>query len=333
VDAIFSYPLFRDLERIEDDGLRLAAHADFGANVAYEGRSSEANGMLVSGQYFPALGVNAALGRLFGPQDDRVPGGHPVVVLGYDFWRTRFGADAGILNRTLIVNGGAMTIIGVAPSGFSGITALARTQIFVPLAMAEQAFRDPGWKGLTARNNHWLYLFGRIEPGISRQRAEELVNISFTGLIRDVEYPALRSGIGNDTDRQAFQKRRLYLQDGARGANSNRREIQTVFSLLFAVTGFVLAIACANVANILLAQVTTRAAEMSVRLSLGASTYRVVRLLLSEAALLGILGGAGALLVSHLTISGMLAILPSDGPVLQPCSTCVCSRSRSCWDC
>jgi len=316
VDAIFSYPLFRDLEQLKDDGLQLAAYASFGANVAFEGRSAEANGVLVSGQYFPALGVTPALGRLLGPQDDRVPGGHPVVVLGYDFWRTRFGADARILNRTLVVNGGAMTIVGVAPSGFSGITALARTQLFVPLAMAEQAFRDPAWNGLAARNNHWLYLFARTEAGVSPQQAAERVNISFAGLIRGVEYPALRTGMG-DTDRQAFQKRQIYLQDGARGANSNRREIQIVFTLLFAVTGFVLAIACANVANILLAQVTTRSAEMGVRLSLGASTYRVVRLLLSEAALLGILGGAGALLVSHLTISAMLAILPADGPVLQ----------------
>ena len=255
VDAIFSYPLFRDLERLEDDGLRLAAHASFGAHVAYEGQSSEAGGLLVSGHYFPALGVTPAIGRLIGPQDDRVPGGHPVVVLSDDFWRTRFGADPGIVNRTLIVNGGAMTIIGVAPSGFTGITALQRPRIFVPLAMAEQVFRDPGWNGLSARNNHWLYLFARTEAGISRQRAEDLVNISFAGLIRDVEYPALQAGMG-DTQRQEFQKRQLYLQDGARGANSNRRTIQNVFVLLFAVTGFVLAIACANVANILLAQVT-----------------------------------------------------------------------------
>ena len=137
-----------------------------------------------------------------------------------------------------------------------------------------------------------------------------------------------------DTDRQEFQKRQIYLQDGARGANSNRRTIQDVFALLFAVTGFVLAIACANVANILLAQVTTRAAEMSVRLSLGASrSHRVVRLLLSEAALLGILGGAGALVVGHLTISAMLAILPRTVPFSSLCSTDACSRSRSCLDC
>jgi len=317
VDAIFSYPLFRDLERIEDDGLRLAAHGSFGASVAYDGQSSGANGLLVSGHYFPTLDVTPAIGRLIGPQDDRVPGGHPVVVLSHDFWRTRFGGDTGIVNRTLIVNGGAMTIVGVAPPGFTGITALQRPQIFVPLAMADQAFRDPAWNGPSARNIHWLYLFARIETGFWRQRAETLVNNTFAGLIRDVEYPALLSGM-RDTDRQAFQQRRIYLQDGARGANVNRRQIQTVFVLLFAVTGFVLAIACANVANILLTQVTSRATEMSVRLSLGASRYRIVRLLLTEAALLGVLGGAGALAIGHLTIRGMLAILPSDGSVLQP---------------
>lgn len=317
VDAIFSYPMFRDLERLENDGLRLAAHASFGAHVAYEGQSSGANGLLVSGHYFPALGVTPAVGRMLGPQDDRVPGGHPVVVLSYDFWRTRFGADPAVVSRTLIVNGGAMTIVGVAPSGFTGITALQRPQIFVPLAMAEQAFRDPGWSGLSARNNHWIYLFARTEPGFSRQRAEDLVNISFSGLMRDVEYPALQSEMG-DTVRQEFLKRRLYLQDGARGANGNRRQIQTVFVLLFAVTGFVLAIACANVANILLAQVTTRSTEMSIRLSLGASRNQVVRLMLTEAALLGTAGGASALVIGHMTIRGMLAILPSDGPVLQP---------------
>jgi predicted permease len=317
VDAIFSYPLFRDLERIEDDGLTLAAHANFAANLTYAGRSSDADGLLVSGDYFPALGITPALGRLFGPPDDRVPGGHPLVVLSYEFWRARFGADAGVVNRTLVVNGTAMTIVGVAPEGFTGITALQRPAIFVPLAMAEHAFRDPAWNGLSARNNHWLYLFARTGPGISRERAQDLVNVSFAGLIRDVEYPALRTGMG-DTDRQAFQKRQLYLQDGARGANGDRRTIQNVFVLLFAVTGFVLAIACANVANILLAQVTARAAEMSVRLSLGASTQRVVRLLLTEASLLGIFGGTAALVVGYLTVTVMVAILPADGPVLDP---------------
>ena len=294
VDAIFSYPLFRDLERIEDDGLQLAAQGSFGAQVAYEGQSSGASALLVSGHYFPALGVTPAIGRLIGPQDDRVPGGHPVVVLSYDFWRTRFGADAGIVNRTLIVNGGAMTIVGVAPSGFTGITALQRPQIFVPLAMAEQAFRDPGWNGLSARNSHWLYLFARTEPGsrVSGPRASSTSHSPDSSATSSI--PLCDPGMG-DTDRQAFQKRQIYLQDGARGANGNRRAIQTVFALLFAVTGFVLAIACANVANILLAQVAAREREMSVRLSLGASRYRVVRLLLTEATLLGVLGGAGAL--------------------------------------
>ena len=211
-----------------------------------------------------------------------------------------------------------MTIVGVAPSGFTGITALQRPQIFVPLAMAEQAFRDPGWNGLSAQKQSLAVSVRAHRDRVLASAGRAASSTSHSpGSYEMLSIPRLRAGMG-DTDRQEFQKRQIYLQDGARGANSNRRTIQTVFALLFAVTGFVLAIACANVANILLAQVTTRAREMSVRLSLGASRYRVVRLLLTEATLLGVLGGAGALVVGNLTISGMLAILPADGPVLQP---------------
>ena len=166
---------------------------------------------------------------------------------------------------------------------------------------------------------------------VSRQRAEGLVNISFAGLIRDVEYPALQAEWATPSAR-SFRNGGSIFRTALAARTATAATIQAYSLLLFAVTGFVLAIACANVANILLAQVTTRAAEMSVRLSLGASTHRVVRLLLSEAALLGILGGAGALVVGHLTISGMLAILPRTVPFSRLCSTHACSRSRSCLD-
>jgi hypothetical protein len=204
LDAIFSYPLFRDLERLDVGAFRIAAHRDFGANLAYKGQTSDAEGVLVSGLYFPALGLTPALGRLLGPDDDRVQGGHSVVVLSHDYWSTRFGGDPTVLDDTLIVNGEPMTIVGVAPEGFTGNTSLDRPQVFVPLMMAERAFRDPQWNGMTARNNHWLYLFARLDSGVSRTQAEGLINVPFAGLIRDVEFPALRSGMG-DRDRELFQ--------------------------------------------------------------------------------------------------------------------------------
>ncbi len=230
--------------------------------------------MLVSGHYFTALGLTPALGRLLGPDDDRVPGAHPVVVLSHSYWTTRFGADPAVLDDTLVVNGEPMTIVGVAPEGFFGTTTMDRPQVFVPLTMAQQMFRDPKWNGLTARNNHWLYVFGRLQPGVSREQAEALLKVPFTTLIREVEFPALRSGMG-DRDRQQFLQRQILLQDGARGRNSDRGKAQTMLLFMFAITGFVLAIACANVANLLLARVADRATEISVRLSIGASTGTV----------------------------------------------------------
>jgi predicted permease len=312
IDEIFSYPLFRDIERLSVDTLQIAAHRDFRANLAYRGQTSDADGVLVSGQYFAALRLRPALGRLLGANDDRVAGAHPVVVLNHGYWSSRFGADPSVVDDTLIVNGEPMTIVGVAPSGFSGNTTLDHPQVFVPLAMAQVAFRDPQWNGTTARNNHWLYLFARLRSGLSRDQAEALINVPFAALIKDVEYPAARSGIGSDRDRELFQQRRLSLRDGSHGRDANRGETQVILLLMFTITGFVLAIACANVANLLLARVADRSTEMFVRLSLGASSSRLIRLLLVESLVLGVLGAAGALTVARMTLSSLAATMPAE---------------------
>ena len=316
VEAVFSYPLFRDLEQLEVGGLRLAGHRDVSANLAFNGQTSEAKGLLVSGHYFSALGVTPALGRLLGPEDDRVPGAHAVAVLSHDYWTTRFGADPGVIGKTLVVNGEPMTIVGVAHEDFAGTTTLDRTQVFLPLMMAQRSFPDSSWNGMTARNNHWLYIFGRLEAGVTREQAQALLKVPFTTLVRDVEFPALRSGMG-DRDREEFLQRQLLLEDGSRGRNAGRGEAQAILLLMFAITGFVLAIACANVANLLLARVADRTTEISVRLSIGASTARLLRLLLVEACVLGVLGSVGALVVSRITLNGLVAMMPAeDGATL-----------------
>ena len=311
LDAIFSYPLFRDLERLEGDALQMAAHRDFRANLAYRGQTSDAEGLLVSGNYFPALRLRPALGRLLGPDDDRVQGAHPVVVLSHSYWTTRFGADPSVLGGTLVVNGEPMTIVGVAAAGFSGNTMTDRPQVFMPLTMAGRAFRDAQWDGMTARNNHWLYVFARLRSDLSREQAEALINVPFAALIKDVEFPALRSGMG-DRDRTEFQRRRIILQDGSHGRDSNRDETKGILLLMFAITGFVLAIACANVANLLLARVADRSTEMSVRLSLGASSVRLIRLVLAESLVLGIVGAVAALVVGRMTLGALFATMPAD---------------------
>src|SRR5262245_5379914 len=194
-DTIFSYPFFRDLERGQNVFSSMAAQRDFPANLSHRGQTQRGQGVLVSGGYFPALRLTPALGRLFGAEDDRAPGAHNVVVLTYDYWSTQFGRNPEVLNDRLVINGVPMTIVGVAPEGFNGTTTMERSQVFVPLAMALQM--RPGWDRIESRNDHWLYVMGRLKPGVNRQQAAAQFNVPFRTLIRDVEYPALRRGMGD----------------------------------------------------------------------------------------------------------------------------------------
>jgi putative ABC transport system permease protein len=305
-DYIFSYPLFRDLERLEATGLpRVAAFRQFDVSLSHDGQTARGDGLLVSGGYFPALGVTPALGRLFTPDDDRTPGAHPVVVLAHGYWTTRFGADPAVIGRALLVNGQPLTIVGVAGAGFAGTTLRGVPNIFVPLAMG------PSMAGLSLeRDNHSLYLFARLER-VTGDQLEARINGPFAAIIRNVEYPVLRGEMGERTQ-QEFLARRIALEDGSRGASGGRGEVRLMFGLLLAVTGLVLLIACANVANLLLARAAERSTEIAVRVSLGAGTGRLMRLLLAESALLGLLGAAGGLAVAGGTAIMLLRIVPAE---------------------
>jgi predicted permease len=312
-DHIFSYPLFRDLERLDKTGLsRIVAHRDFPANVAYGGSTTRTDGLLVSGSYFEVLGVRPALGRLLTPDDDRVAGGHPVVVLAHAYWTTRFGSDPNVLGQTLVLNGQSMTVLGVAAAGFSGTTTTEEPRLFVPLAMAG-TMRGP----IDQRNDHWLYLSARLAPGFTRDRAQASINGPFTSIIRDVEYPAQRSGMG-DRARQEFLARQIVLEDGARGRSAGRVETRSTIVLLLGVTGVVLLIACANLANLMLARAADRSGEIALRLSIGAAPQRVIRLLMTEACLLALLGGAAALVVSRLAVGALQTTMPADDAARIP---------------
>jgi len=307
-EAVFSYPLFRDLERLTNFGLSsIVAHRDFLVNLAYRGQTQHADGLLVSGAYFSALGIVPAAGRLLTPDDDRVPDGQPVAVLSHAYWTSRFGARPDVVGDTLTINGQPMTIVGVAPDGFTGTTAMESPEVFAPLAMSARLSANPEREN---RRNHWVYVFGRLSPGVSREQAESRLNVPFTALIRDVEYPLMRGGLASDRQRAEFQARRLFVRDGSRPRNADSGRLQMFAIVLFGVTGFVLLIACANVANLLLARATDRSTEIALRLSMGASSARLIRLLLTEACLLGVLGGAAALLVSKGTLAWLITLVP-----------------------
>ncbi|HEX7090132.1 MAG TPA: ABC transporter permease [Longimicrobiales bacterium] len=312
-EYVFSYPMYRDLEREQTALAGLAAHRSFGANLAFQGQTLDGSGMLVSGSYFPVLGLRPALGRLLAPPDDEVVGGHYVAVLSHAYWQTRLGGDLNVLNQTIIVNGHPFTIVGVAPRGFRGTTVGVNPDVFVPLTMRAQV--TPGFDGFENRRNYWVYVFGRLKPGVTLEQARAGLNAVYQPIIREVEAP-LNRGMSEQTMAR-FLAREVTVEEGWRGQSSLHDEVRTPTLLLFATTIIVLLIACANIANLLLARGAGRSMEMAVRLSLGAGRARVVRQLLTESLVLAVLGGAASLLVARLTLTGIASIMPDAATALN----------------
>jgi predicted permease len=317
-EAVFSHPLFRDLETGQQAFTGVAAHREVPANLAHGGSTSNEMALLVSGGYFPVLGLQPALGRLLTPADDTTPGAHRVVVLSHAYWRNRFGENPAILNDTLIVNGEPMTIVGVTPQGFRGTTPQDSPEVFVPITMTAAIHTD--YTELDSRRDHWLYLFARLKPGMSREAAETSTNALFAHLMQANERGAFRGGAAA---RDRYLSRRLRLGDGARGEQPSRAETMPVFGLLFSITGIVVLIACANVANLLLARGVSRAEEFAVRLSLGARRGHLIAQLLTESAILAALGGIAGLFVARWLGEALGGLLPAsevqtglDAPVL-----------------
>jgi predicted permease len=306
-DQVFSYPMFRDLERVQTPFTGIAAHVEFGANVAARGQTESVQGMLVSGSYFFVLGVKPAIGRVLGPQDDPAPGESHVVVLSYGYWQRRFGLDPGVLGQPIVVNGQAMTVVGVAERGFDGTTLGIKPALFAPVTM--RGFSQPD-KGFDNRRSYYLYLFGRLKPGGLIAQARVALTAPYHNILTDVEAP-LQQGMSQQTMAR-FRAKALVLEPGAAGQSSVMVEARTPLTLLLCVTAFVLLIACANIANLLLARSAARAGEMAVRLSIGAGRGRLVRQLLGESCLLAVFGGAGGLVVAQWTLNLMMAILPKE---------------------
>ena len=308
-DEVFSYTMFRDLESQARSGfLGLAAHVPFGANLAYANQTISGQGIMVSGSYFPLLGVRPALGRLLTPEDDQTLGAHYVTVLSHAYWQDRLGADPSVVNKTIVINGETMTIVGVTARGFEGTTLGAEPSVFVPITMRGVMVR--GFDGFDNRRSYWAYLFSRLKPGATIEQASAEINAIYKAIINDVEAP-LQQGMSDQTMAR-FRAKEIVLADGRRGQSSLHAEVKTPMVLLLTITGVVLLIACANIANLLLARGAGRSQEMAIRGSLGAGRAQLVGQLLLESCLLALLGGIGGLLVARWTLGLIGSLVPAE---------------------
>ena len=304
---IWSYPMLRDLERSQTVLAGVAGHRIFGASIALGDEPTVGDGIYVTGAYFNTLGLRPALGRLLQPRDNEPGADNMVAVISHRFWMDRFAGKPDALGQPLRLNGRAFTIVGVAPEGFEGTTLGARPLVYVPM---QSRVCVGTYKGLENRRDYWVYVFGRRKAGMSREATKEGLDRVIAPILSDVEAP-LQKGMSDPTMAK-FKAKRVVLEPGARGQSSMQGEARTPLGMLFAITAVVLLIACANIANLLLARGANRATEMAVRLALGASRWRLITQLLVESLVLAMLGGLVSLLVARWTLQGIAALLPQD---------------------
>jgi len=289
LNTSFGYPFFRELERRNDVFSGMAAHFQVPVNLASDNSTVRQKGELVNGGFFRTLGVRPALGRLLAPEDDGAEGAHPVCVISYRLWQSRFGGDPKILEKAISLNTQPFQIVGVTEPGFHGAELQGSYDLQIPMSMTKPFMgmeRDgKGWS--------WLQIMGRLKPGVSMQRAQASID-----------------SLARSLDSGGPQFAAYFLADGRQGFGGVRKQFQNPVIILMALSGLVLLIACANLANLLVAKAAERRREIAIRLSLGGTRARLIRQLLAESLLLASLGGVCGLLLAAVldrTLAAMLS--------------------------
>jgi putative ABC transport system permease protein len=284
----FTYQQY-ELVRDHVPALDVAAYAPLRLNVSIDGRMEPPiDGQLVTGDYFPMLGVRPALGRLLGPDDDRVPLGHPVVVLSDRYWKRRFNSDPGVVGRAVVLSGTPFTIVGVAPAEFFGTEIGMAPSLFAPIMMQPAVMpmtvnllRDP------IVMSAWVRVLARLDPNASHEVA--IAQLDALTRTEETDWRPRNKFTGERVDAH------LVLTSAATGFSYLRRQFSEPLFLLLGIAGVVLLVACANVGNLILARAATRRSEFALRLALGASRLRLVRQILVEALVLAALAAPASI--------------------------------------
>ncbi len=281
-----TYAQWEQIQRQHEPFSGVFAWAGMGFNLAQGGEAQWASGILVSGEYFGVLGVSPFIGRLFDESDDRRGCGAPPAVLSYAYWQSKYGGDASVIGRKLTLEGHAAEIAGVTPPSFFGVEPGRRFDIAVPLC-AEGLLRGENSR-LDRRRDWWLTMMGRLKPGTSSEQATAYLRSISPGV-----YEATLPEGYNPEDRKSYLNFKLGAYPAGSGVSFLRQQYEESLWILLAIAGMVLLIACANLANLMLARASAREREIAIRMALGASRSRLMRQLLSESLLLA---AAGALL-------------------------------------
>jgi macrolide transport system ATP-binding/permease protein len=278
----FSYPNYKDFRDRNEVFSGLIGYNFSPLSLSHDGINERLWGYVVTGNYFDVLGINAVLGRTISPDDDQLPGAHPVSVISYKCWQRRFGGDTNVIGKSVFVNSRSYTIIGVAPQGFDGTEIVASPEMWFPMAMQSQIIVGSNWLDVRSAEN--VFVQGRRKPGVSEAQAQAAVNALALQLER--EYPEINEG------------KRVLLTSPGMTRGLMRGPVVGFTGLLMLMVGLVLLLACTNLANLLLARANERRREVAVRLALGASRFRLIRQLLTESILLAVAGGALGLLLA-----------------------------------
>jgi len=313
-DRRASYPMYEDFQKRAQAFSSVFSRYETDVSVSFGGQTERIDGELVSGNFFQVLGVKPAIGRVFSPElDDRAYKGHPVAVLSYQYWATRFAANPNILGQKILVNNYPLTIVGVSAAGFSGMDPATSPAIRIPIQM--KPLMTPGWDEIGDRRSQWIHLFARMKPGYTIERAKASLQPLLSQILQyELTLPEMRDT--TPYDRNRFLSRKIRMEPAASGYSQTRQAYGTALVVLMCMVGVVLLIACFNVANLLIARAAARQKEVAVRLAIGASRRQLLSQLLVESLILSLAGGAAGLALAFVMIRGLLSFLPSNGTPL-----------------